>query len=157
MASINADPLSFVVSLEEPQITDQEGEQKKQAKENLGFIFGSFGIDEDGKLAILLNGIYYAPGVEDKNQVEAILGGVEKIFKGLPIKTIAIAEQYGGSMGKEKLPEGYANKEIELTRLRALDDNSGDPESKIYDDLNTGDDLNKSHSYGNHVWHKSLE
>jgi hypothetical protein len=157
VASINADPLSFVVSLEEPEIASQEGGQKKQAKENLGFIFGSFGINEEGKLAILLNGIYYAPGVEDKNQVEAILGGVEKIFKGLPIKTIAIAEQYGGSMGKEKLPKEYTDEQIELTRLRALDDNSGDPESKIYDDLNTGDDLNKSHFYGNHVWHKKLK
>lgn len=155
VASINADPLSFVVSLEEPEIVVQEKE--KRAKENLGFIFGSFGIDENGALAILLNGIYYAPGVEDKNQVEAILGGVEKIFKGLPIKTIAIAEQYGGSLGKEKLPEGFTSEQIEFIRLRALDDNSGDPETKIYDDLNTGDDLNGSHNYGGHVWHKKLK
>jgi hypothetical protein len=155
VASINADPLSFVISLEEPEIVSQEKE--KRAKENLGFIFGSFGIDENGAPAILLNGIYYAPGIEDKNQVESILGGVEKIFKGFPLKTLAIAEQYGGSLGKEKLPEDFTNEQVELIRLRALDDNSGDPETKIYDDLNTGDDLNKLHNYGGNVWHKKLE
>lgn len=156
VASINADPLSFVISIEEPEIKNEEGEAKK-TKENQGFIFGSFGTDEDGKPAILLNGIYYAPGMEDKNQAKAILGGVEKIFDGLPIKILAVAEQHGGSLGKEKIPEGYSNKPIELTRLRALDDNMGDPETKIYDDLNTGDDLNSLHYYGEHVWHKEKQ
>jgi len=70
---------------------------------------------------------------------------------------MAVAEQYGGSLGREKLPEEFTNTQIELTRLRALDDNSGDPEIKIYDDLNTGNDLNKPHNYGGHVWHKRLK
>ena len=32
----------------------------------------------------------------------------------------------------------------------------GDPEIKIYDDLDTGSDLNKKHSYGGNVWHKKV-
>lgn len=156
VASINADSLSFVISIEEP-IAGQEEAGAKKAKENQGFIFGNFGLDENEKPAILLNGIYYAPGVEDKNQTEAILNGVEKIFKGLPVKTVAIAEQYGGSLGKEKLPKEYSNDSINLVRLRALDDGMGNPEAKIYDDLATGSDLNKPHYYGGHVWHKKLK
>ncbi len=153
VASINADPLSFVISIEEPEIIRGENEVKK-AKENQGFIFGSFGADKNGEPAILLNGIYYAPGMEDKDQTKAILEGVENIFQGLPIKTVAIAEQYGGSLGKEKIPMEYSNESIVLTRLRALDDGMGNPEDKIYDDLNTGSDLNSPHYYGGHVWHK---
>jgi hypothetical protein len=153
VASINADPLSFVISIEEPEIKSGDDEAKK-AKENQGFIFGSFGMDQNSKPAILLNGIYYAPGMENKDQTKAILEGVEKIFGGLGVKKIAVAEQYGGSLGKEKVPEGYSNESIKLTRLRALDNGMGSPEDKIYDDLNTGSNLNRPYYYGGHVWHK---
>jgi hypothetical protein len=152
VASINADPMSFVVSMEMPQPQAQEGQ--KQVHENLGFIFGSFGIDDNKNLALMLNGIYYAPGVENEEQVRIILDGVEKIFKGSGAKTLAMATQYGGSF---KMPEEFSGQEIEMTRLRALDDNSGDPESKIYDDLNTGTHLNEPHDYGNPVWHKRID
>lgn len=153
VASINADPMSFVISMEIPQ---EKIEGKRTVKENVGFIFGSYGVNESGGLAILLNGIYYAPGIENKLQVESILNGVERIFKGLPIKTIAIASQWGGRAVGERLPADYSNESIELTRLRALDDGGGSPENKIYDDLDTGNDLNKPHFYSGHVWHKNL-
>ena len=43
-----------------------------------------------------------------------------------------------------------------MIRLRALDGGDGRPETTVYDDLNTGHDLNKSHLYGGHVWHKKV-
>jgi len=86
--------------------------------------------------------------------VEAILAGVQKIFEGLPIKTIALASQHGGSI---KMPDGYTSEPMEFTRLRALDDGGGRPETKIYDDLDTGDKLNLPKSYGGHVWHKTFK
>ncbi len=156
VASINADPLSFVLSLEMPTGEEEDTTNRKTPKENLGFIFGNYGVDENGGLAVLLNGIYYAPGIEGKEQTEAILTGVERIFSGLPVRTLALAEQHGGSLGQSKMPTGYTSQPAELIRLRALDDNSGNPESKIYDDLGTGGDLNGRHAYGGHVWHKSV-
>jgi len=150
VASINADPLSFVLSMEMPQ--EQAQADKKIVKKNLGFIFGSFGKNDRGGLALMLNGIYYGPGgLDSEIQVEAILAGVERLFKGLPVETQVIASQHGGLV---KIPAAYSNSQIELTRLRALDDNSGDPESKVYDDLGTGEHLNQRHYYGGNVWHK---
>lgn len=154
VASINKDPLSFVISMEEDQGEPAEGQET--INENLGFIFGSFGIDDEGKLAVMLNGIYYAPGGENKEQVEAILTGVEKNLQGLPINTMAIASQYGGGAVGSNLPAQYKNSQMEITRLRALDDGGGDPETKIYDDLGTGSDLNRRHYYGSNVWHKKM-
>ena len=155
VASINRDPLSFVISMEEDKGEPVEGEE--YVNENLGFIFGSFGVDDENKLAVMLNGIYYAPGGENKDQVEAILSGAEKVLAGLPINTMAIASQYGGGAVGSNLPSEYSSSQIEMTRLRALDDGSGDPETKIYDDLNTGSDLNRPHYYGGNVWHKKIK
>lgn len=152
VASINADPMSFVVSMELPQPQTGSEESKGQIKENIGFIFGNFGVDDEGQLVLMLNGIYYAPGIEAENQVSAILAGVEKIFNGLPIKKIVTATQYGGSV---KMPSEYSNLPVEMTRLRALDDGGGRPETHIYDDLATGTDLNKPHYYNDFVWHKN--
>ncbi len=155
VASINKDPLSFVLSMEEDQGEPTEG--KEQVSDNLGFIFGSFGVDDEGKLAVMFNGIYYAPGGENKEQVEAIMVGAEKVLKGLPVNTVAIASQYGGGAVGSSLPAEYSNGSIEMTRLRALDDGGGDPETKIYDDLGTGSDLNRRHYYGGNVWHKKIK
>ncbi|MBU1613297.1 hypothetical protein KKC87_02620, partial [Patescibacteria group bacterium] len=158
VASINADPMSFVISMEMPQGDAEAEGQKKKVSENLGFIFGSFALDNKGQLAIMLNGIYYAPGIEDDKQVSAILGKVETMFAGLPIKQQAIATQYGGSV---KMPAEYANTPVELTRLRALDSGDGRLEDKIYDDLSTGDELNRPKTYNaggtGSVWHKDLQ
>jgi hypothetical protein len=159
VASINADPLSFVISIESPSAGGETGEgglRRAAPKENQGFIFGSYGMDEEGQPAILLNGVYYAPGIEDREQMEALLSGVERIFDGLPVRTLAIAGRYGGSFGGGALPAGYLQETVRLTRLRALDDGQGDPETKIYDDLETGDDLNRPHWYGGSdvIWHK---
>ena len=159
VASVTADPLSFVIAMETPGGSGDAHEPGAKAEENLGFIFGNFALDDESKLAIMLNGIYYAPGIEDMAQVETILHGVDSIFAGLPIKTTAIASQHGGSLN---MPEGYTNDAVALTRLRALDDGSGQPESKIYDDLGTGDGLNSEKMYnsnadrGGNVWHKSV-
>ncbi len=155
VASINKDPLSFVLSMEDDRGEPAEGEE--QVSENLGFIFGSFGVDDEGKLAVMFNGIYYAPGGENKEQVEAIMAGAEKVLKGLPVNTMAIASQYGGGAVGSSLPAEYSNSQIEMTRLRALDDGGGDPETKIYDDLGTGSDLNSRHYYGSNVWHKKVK
>lgn len=158
VASINADPLSFVLSIESPTVAPENivNTKRMAPKENLGFIFGSFGTDEAGKPAVLLNGIYYAPGLESKEQIEAILSGVERIFAGMPIERIAIAGRYGGSFGEDAIPQGYLKESTQLTRLRALDDGYGNPETKIYDDLATGEDLNRPHWYGGDdvIWHK---
>ncbi|MDD2758607.1 MAG: hypothetical protein PHD72_04580 [Patescibacteria group bacterium] len=157
VASINADPLSFVISMEKPQGDVPADASKQTPSENLGFIFGSFAVDEDGRPALMLNGIYYAPGIEGGEQVTAILDGVKKMFAGLPVKTLAIASQYGGSV---KMPDSLTNDPIALTRLRALDDGSGDPENKIYDDLSTGDKLNSQMTYNSggrgNVWHSKV-
>ncbi len=145
VGSIIRDPLSFVLSIEEPLGQEQ--------RHNLGFIFGSFATDADGLPAILLNGIYYGPGVGNKIQSGAIMDAVEKIFKDVPIKTIAMAHQHGGIVPK---PDDYKEGNLPFVRLRAIDDSNGKPESKIYDDLNTGDDLNKIHNYQN-LYYKKLE
>jgi hypothetical protein len=155
VASINKDPLSFVLSMEEDQGEPTEGEE--QVSENLGFIFGSFGVDDEGKLAVMFNGFYYAPGGENKEQVEAIMAGAEKVLKGLPVNTVAIASQYGGGAVGSNLPAEYSNSQVEMIRLRALDDGGGDPETKIYDDLGTGSDLNGRHYYSDNVWHKKMK
>lgn len=156
VASINADPMSFVISMEMPGVNKSIAHGKK-VKENIGFIFGSFGVDAENNLALMLNGIYYAPGIENKLQVEAIMNKVEKIFEGLPIKKIAIASQYGGSAIGNNLPSGYNNDGVKLIRLRALDDGRGNPENKIYDDLGTGNDLNRPHNYGGSVFYKQVK
>ena len=153
VASINADPLSFVVSIEMPTKATQGEGEKKTPKENLGFVFGNYGIDDDGKLSLMLNGIYYAPGIEDEKQVQTIIGGVENIFKGIPIDTTMMGSQYGGSVRK---PDEFKQDSITMTRLRALDDGAGRAETKIYDDLATGSDLNKPHNYSGSVWHKKF-
>ncbi|HWQ59760.1 MAG TPA: hypothetical protein VN420_01280 [Candidatus Fimivivens sp.] len=158
VASISADPLSYVISIENPSADASDGSGRKTPKENLGFIFGSFGVDERGFPARLDNGIYYAPGLEGKEQMEAILSGVEKLFDMLPIRTEVIAGRHGGSFGEDVIPGGYSKEEVMLTRLRALDDGRGNPETKIYDDLATGSDLNGLHRYGGNndvIWHKT--
>ncbi len=149
ISQINADPMSFVISLElSPQMTGQS-----KVHENIGFIFGSFGLDQKREPAIVLNGLYspYKKG-ED---AEIILQQVEKMFKGSGVKTIAFASKYGGSLAG--IPKGYSNSNVDMIRLRALDGGDGRPETTVYDDLDTGHDLNKPHLYGGHVWHKKVK
>lgn len=147
VASINADPMSFVIALEQPR------EVEARVHENDGFIFGSFATDERGDLAVMLNGIYYAPGIEDSRQVEEMLGGVERMIKGLPVRTIALASQHGGSV---KMPEDFKQQSIRLTRLRALDSGEGASETRVYDDLGTGNNMNEPHDY-NDLWVKRID
>jgi len=72
VASINADPMFFVVSMEIPGEPTAEKIKKREVRENIGFIFGSFAVGEDGELAVMLNGLYYAPGIEDSRQVTRV-------------------------------------------------------------------------------------
>lgn len=153
VASINKDPLSFVISLEIPQDQVPAEAGKQKVHENLGFIFGSYAMDDNEQLGIMLNGIYYAPGIEKDEHTELMLEAVKKIFEGMKVKTFGFATQYGGSV---PIPKKYSNESIELTRLRAIDDGYGNPEDKIYDDMATGSDLNKEHVYGGNFWHKRL-
>lgn len=157
VASINADPMSFVISMEVPQGEMPEDENQRKSSENLGFIFGSFALDNKKQLALMLNGIYYAPGIEDSKQVEIILSGVQKMFEGLPVQSLAIASQHGGAI---KMPAGYVNDSAEFTRLRALDSGEGAPETKVYDDIGTDSSLNHSKIYNagdsGNLWHKQM-
>ena len=152
VASINADPMSFVISMEIPRGMDTAENKQVKSTENLGFIFGSFAIDENGGLGVMLNGIYYAPGIEDSLQVAAIMDKVDAMLTGLPIKITTIASQHGGSI---KLPNGFKNESVELTRLRALDSGDGRPETKVYDDMGTGSNLNTPKTYTG-LWHKKI-
>ncbi len=152
VASINADPMSFVISMEIPRGMDTAENKQVKSTENLGFIFGSFAIDENGGLGVMLNGIYYAPGIEDSLQVAAIMDKVDAMLTGLPIKITTIASQHGGSI---KLPNGFKNESVELTRLRALDSGDGRPETKVYDDMGTGSNLNTPKIYTG-LWHKKI-
>ena len=152
VASIVTDPLSFVISMEAAHAPIEE--DQRTVRENVGFIFGNYGVDDAGELALLLNGIYYAPGIEDAQQVAAIVDATKQHFAHLPVKTIAMATQHGGAV---KMPSSFSSEPIALTRLRALDDGYGEPETKIYDDLATGSDLNQSHLYADHVWHAKFK
>jgi hypothetical protein len=153
VASINKDPMSFVISLEIPQDQTTAEISEKKVHDNLGFIFGSFAVDNNGKLGIMLNGVYYAPGIEKAEHTELMLNAVKKMFEGMKPKTFGFATQHGGSVA---VPKKYSNKPIELTRLRAIDDGYGNPENKIYDDMATGSDLNGEHVYGGNFWHERL-
>ena len=133
VASINKDPLSFVFELQDPD-----------TKNNTGFVFGSFGIDEDGYPAILLNGIYLSSG-NTRGSVNNILDSIEKnVARRIGARSIAISNIYGGKMSQ--MPDGYSEGDIVLRRLRALDDGKGNPETKIYDDL--GQAINGWKTYG---------
>ena len=44
-----------------------------------------------------------------------------------------------------------------VVEVHALDAGDGQPETKIYDDLGTGDHLNLPKEYGEHVWHQTVE
>ena len=59
VASINKDPLSFVFEIED---ASGGGEPGSQVKKNLGFVFGMFGVNEEGAPEVMLNGVYYSGG-----------------------------------------------------------------------------------------------
>jgi len=154
VASISKDPMSFILSIENPTGAKNK-EDEKTVRNNLGFIFGSFGVDDEGKLALMLNGIYYDPGNGRKDINDAFIRGVEKMFQGLPFKTLSIASKHGGAQFGTYHPDDFSNDPVEMIRLRALDDGGGKPESHIYDDLlDSKTDLNNPHKYGGTVWHK---
>ena len=129
VASIFKDALSFIYEIEDSKST---GEQKK----NLGFVFGSFGIDKSNDeqgLVTMLNGVYLSTGNDPTSALSIAKAIKNSLSKKIKAKKQLIASRYGGSTDYSK---EYNNESIEIYRLRAIDDGSDKPETKIYDDLN---------------------
>lgn len=144
VASIAADPLSFVFSLEEAAAIE-EGDLNRTVHKNEGFIFCSFGITPQNDLAVLANGIYYRPGIQKQEQFAKIMDAVERHLAGLPVSILGLKVDLE-LIRRECVPAAYINNAIQLRRLRALDDDHGKPEQRIYDDL--GRQINTLLTYG---------
>ncbi len=139
------DPLSFIFLIEdnEPQA------DKRQA---IGFVFGSFGLNENNQPVVLLNGVYMQKYKTDLS-VQSILNMIENKFsRPLKLKEQFTATRHGGSA---RLGRGYSNQSREILRLRALKGPDGSPETKIYDDLNLMP--NETNTTDKEVWWKKLE
>ncbi|MCD4704817.1 hypothetical protein K8R66_01940 [bacterium] len=129
VASIVKDPLSFIYEIEDIKSDNQQ-------KHNIGFVFGSFGIDESNKnkgLTVMLNGVYLSTANDTKSVMSIINAIEESLSKKIKASKQIIANRYGGATTFTK---EYSNESIESHRLRALDNGIGKPETKIYDDLN---------------------
>ncbi len=137
------DPLSFVFMLE-------AGAPDDAKRDSLGFVFGSFGLDEQGAPVALLNGVYMQ-GKTD-SAVQSILREIELRFS-RPLKLAAqfVASQHGGSA---KFSKEYTNETRTVRRLRALAGNDGVPETKVYDDI--GLMPNGPEATQPTLWHKDL-
>lgn len=147
VSSINKDPLSFVFEIE-----DASEEGKEAQTRNLGFVFGMFGISGDGAPEVMLNGVYYSGG-NDINSVASIAKAIEiMLSQKIHARHQFVASMYGGSIGGD-LPD-YSNQALSAKRLRAIDDGSGNPETKVYDDLGTI--INTTMDFKDKVWHKEL-
>ena len=131
------DPLSFIF-----QIEDSPGNA-------IGFVFGSFGARE-GKPVDMLDGVY----MEGKTDTAAqsIVNAIESDFaKPLGCAMQIVAARHGGT---SRYGKDYSNSKIKVKRLRALEGPDGNPETKIYDDLNVG--VNEEGTTDKNVWHKEL-
>lgn len=136
--AIIKDPLFFIFQLEElpPGITLAETAGRRHAgQKNLGFVFGSFGMDAEKNLAVILNGAYLASGNNEERVLE-IMNAIEKMLsRPIGAKVQITGSKAGGTIGP-RLGE-YTLGNVKFTRLRALSDSSGKPQTKIYDDLGT--------------------
>jgi hypothetical protein len=150
VASILKDPLSFVFEIEDTEDTDDG--QAQARRNNRGFVFGMYGINDEGRPEVMLNGVYYSGG-NDTATSSSIVGAIEAMLsQRIRAGHQLIASMYGGQIGGELT--GYSNGSLEAKRLRALDDGMGNPETKIYDDL--GLKINQMVEFGDKVWHKDL-
>ncbi|MDI3283861.1 hypothetical protein [Polyangium sp. 15x6] len=108
-----------------------------------GFVFGSFGLCDDGP-AVLLNGLYL------RRQMPwlrfAIVEAIEQaLCRPLGIRLVAIATRYGG-LGP--LPPDYTTQPRRVVhRLRALCEPNGVLMTRVYDDLSSriNDDITSLH------------
>jgi hypothetical protein len=118
---LNKDPLSFMMDLKEAN-----------SKVIQGFVFGRMGLNPStGKPIIMLNGIYSQ--LKGPVMVDNILKIIEaQMGKKINAENIVIASQYGGAI---QTPTDYNRGEIKIEAVRALQDNKGNPESKVYDDI----------------------
>jgi len=149
VSSINKDPLSFVFEIEDVS-PDTEGETAQT--KNLGFVFGMYGVGDDGDPEIMLNGVYYSGG-NDLNSVTNIANAIEEMLSvKIRAKHQLISSMYGGQI-QGNMPE-YSNQPLEAKRLRAIDNGQGKPETLIYDDLGT--QINTKMQFADKVWHKDL-
>lgn len=146
ISKIWKDPLSFVFLLEDE-------EQSAGRRNAIGFVFGSFGVNEDGAPITLLNGVYLQTRKTD-SAVQAILNSIEANFS----RPLGCTEQYTASRhgGSAKFSSEYKNTQRSVTRLRAIADRNGKPDTQIYDDLNLSPNL-KSQLTDSRVWWKKIE
>lgn len=143
IARLWKDPMSFIFQIE-------DNESNSERREAVGFVFGSFGI-ENNKMVVLLNGVY----MKNKTDIaaESILKTIEDNFsRSFNVNKQVVASRHGGTT---KMPMDYSNSKLSIERLRGISDHSGKPETKIYDDLNVG--VNEANETDNNVWHKELK
>ncbi|MDI1482753.1 hypothetical protein [Polyangium sp. y55x31] len=123
--SLWKDPLSFCFQLVRAP--------RAGVAEAQGFVFGGFGLCEDGP-AVLLNGLYL------RRQLPwlrfAIVEAIEQaLCRPLGIRHVAIAARYGGA---GPLPPGYTTQPRRVVhRLRALCEPNGVLATRVYDDLSS--------------------
>jgi hypothetical protein len=131
VASLLADPLSFCFSIERPGGDEAVGDQRNR-RQNIGFVFGTFGLVDDQPV-LCLNGVYLSTG-GDARAVESVLNEIEHGFaRPLGLKAILLGSQHGGSIRGDL--GGYSMEVNTVLRLRALADPSGNIETRIYDDF----------------------
>lgn len=126
IARIWKDPLSFVFHIEEPSA------EQNDRRNSVGFVFGSYGINREGELVVILNGVY----MDRKTDLAArkVLQKIEQQFvKPLGCKEMLIASQHAG---RSNYGVEYENTDREYLRLRAIKQRWNDePEKHTYDDI----------------------
>lgn len=147
IARIWKDPLSFVFLIEDNEIDASK-------RDAIGFVFGSFGLNEKKEPVTLLNGVYLERQKTD-TAVQSILKTIERQFsQRLGAEEQFVASRHGGTayLGGE-----YDNKTRQVLRLRALGTSRyfGDElEKESYDDLNLKP--NTVSRTDDEVWHKRI-
>ena len=119
---LNKDPLSFIMDL-----------SRAGSNEISGFVFGRIGLDpETQRPAIIQNGIYSQDkGGQIPNNILRLVE--EQMAPRLNAAVIDIASQ---NSGKVEPPSGYTSvKKVKRIAMRAISDDEGNPEEKLYDDI----------------------
>ncbi len=142
-AKMARDPHWFVVQVED---SSPDAAQRQIS----GFVFGSYGFVDD-EPALVLNGVYMDVAEHQDKIVDAIY---ERIGRPAGIKRVAMAAINGGSWD----PDGALWKRADGERLfrpRAIVDESGSPEKKIYDDISNV--VNEEHKLKSKIWLRRYE
>ena len=141
---INRDPHWFVFSIED---TAPDAETRISS----GFIFGSIA-RVDGQPALALNGVYMQRKTNTAGN--AILEQIiERFARPLGMRYVLVGATFGGEFEPDKAvwqPAGGRT----LFRPRAIVDESGNPEQRIYDDL--GETVNADQPVSAHCWIRTV-